>query len=758
MKFTKGIFWIGCILILLQCSGEKDPQPGSLSIIPYPVTLTPGEGKFVIDKDTRIVAIDSGAHQAASILAEILSSASSFSLTPTQEESTAHVIRLNIKPGYGPEEAYELEVTEESIVLTASTTAGLFYGIQTLRQMLPAAIEKKDKSTASWSVPAAHIQDNPKYSYRGMHLDVSRHFFPVSFVKNFIDRLALYKFNRLHLHLTDDQGWRIQIKKYPELTDKGAWRKFNDQDSVCIEKSKDNPDFALPAELIKDTPEGKVYGGFYTQEEIREMVQYAADRQITIVPEIDMPGHMKAALNSYPELSCVDGSGWGKLFSIPLCPCEETTYEFAENILSEIVDLFPGQYVHIGGDEVDKLTWGQAKACKDLIQKERLAGVDQLQGYFIRRLEKFLQSKGKKMIGWDEVLDGGVDSTTAIMYWRGWVTEAPIKAAQGHHEVIMSPTSHCYFDYAPDRTTLEKLYAFNPIPEKLSSSEASRISGVQANIWTEWIPTAARLDYLTMPRMLALAEVGWAKPTSYEAFNARVSDHYLRMDELGINYRLPDLPALQEHVVFIDQATLTLDKPKAVTEIRYTTDGSAATASSKNYEGPITIDTTTTFRIITLGAGGRAGNQYTLRYEKQTYLQSTQPTFVDVKCRYFEGETFRSVKDTVSAKFIREAVMREIALSDFHREDNFALRFKTYLQVPEDGIYTFHLSSDDGSILRIGDRTVINQDGFQGGNEVHGQVALQKGSHLLELSYFEAGGGNSVSLEYEGPGTARRKL
>lgn len=756
MKFLKHILWASCLLLLLQCK-ENDSQPGSLLIIPYPVNVITGDGNFTINKDTRIVSTEATSAPAATFLAELITASSQFSLTPVNETTEHNFIEFKSQPGLGPE-AYELNVTDRSIIITSTTPSGFYYGVQTLRQMLSEKIERRDKSVRSWSVPSANIVDKPKHSWRGMHLDVSRHFFSKEFIKQFIDRMALYKFNTFHFHLTDDQGWRIQIKKYPELTDKGAWRVFNDQDSVCIEKSKENSDFALPSEFIKETPEGKVYGGFYTQEDIKELVQYAADRYVTIVPEIDMPGHMKAALNSYPQLSCVDGAGWGKIFSIPLCPCEESTYEFAENILSEISDLFPGEYVHIGGDEVDKTTWEQADACKALIRKEKLKNAEELQSHFIRRMEKFLLTKNKKMIGWDEVLEGGVDSTTNIMYWRGWVPDAPIKAARNHNDIIMSPTSHCYFDYVPDNTTLEKMYGFNPIPKDLTGKDANRIVGVQANIWTEWIPTVARLDYMTMPRMLALSEVGWAKSTSYDEFNARLSAHYHRMDELKINYRLPDLKDLRENVVFIDKETLTLEKPEAVTEIRYTTDGSMPTSASLLYKDPIIVDNSTTFRVLTLGTGSRPGNLYSLKYDKQTYSPAVPRLFDGIKCRYFEGNSFSSVKDTVKAKFINEAIVNEIAIPSFCREESYALKFTTYIDVPEDDIYTFYQASDDGAVLRIDDRIVIDHDGFKGSNEVRGQVALQKGSHRLELSYFEAGGGNSISLQFDGSSIQKRKL
>lgn len=744
------------VLVFSQCSTDR-PVNGSLSIIPFPVSLTKAQGEFVVTSTTSIVVKDSVATQSAHYLAELISSASKFDAIVTSEFRDEDVIEFNVDSELN-EEAYSLTITPKKIAINASTPSGFFYAVQTLRQIFGAPIESNNKSVAAWSLPAVQIADRPTYQWRGMHLDVSRHFFSVAYLKKFIDRMALYKLNKFHLHLTDDQGWRIEIKKYPELTSAGAFRVFNNQDSVCIEQATENPDFALPTEFIQDTPTGKTYGGFYTQDQIRELVRYASERQVTIVPEIDMPGHMNAALNSYPELSCVDGSGWGKLFSIPLCPCEEGTYQFTENVLTEIAELFPGEYVHIGGDEVDRSTWAQSAACKALMKKEGMTSVAQLQGYFVRRLERFLQSKNKTMIGWDEVLEGGVDSTTHIMYWRGWVPDAPIEAVRGNHQVIMSPTSCCYYDYAPDRTTLEKMYNFNPIPTEITHDESKQITGIQANIWTEWIPTESRLEFMVLPRMLALAEVAWARPTSFELFERRLDDHYSRLDALGIAYRLPDLPNLKEHVVFLDQATFSLEKPTAVQEIRYTTDGSAPNKNSTLYTAPVAVDSTTTFKLLTLGAGQRAGNTYTVRYEKQTFLKASTSTFSAIKCVYYEGDSWKSVKDTVNAKRVRAEQVEKIDIPTFCREESYALVFSTYVDVPTDGVYTFYLASDDGSVLTVGDRMVIDHDGFQGSQEVSGQVALSKGAHLLRLSYFEAGGGNSVSLSMEGPSLKKRKL
>ncbi len=761
-NYLNRILLIVFVVLLVQCSERKPiTKNQSIDIIPQPVKVEQLEGEFIIDERTSLRGIGGAeATTVATYLATLISEASTFDISVEDDtlRNEKQSIVLEIADS-GKKESYSLNVAKDQIYIKATDAVGLFYGVQTLRQLLPPAIEIKNKINKAWVIPVVAIQDEPAFAWRGMHLDVSRHFFSVDFIKQFIDRLAFYKFNTFHLHLTDDQGWRIEIKKYPQLTEQGAWRVFNDQDSVCMEKSITNPDFALPAQFLRGEGSNQMYGGYYTQEEIKEIVTYASDHFVTIIPEIDMPGHMKAALNSFSELSCVDGSGWGKIFSIPLCPCEESTYTFVENVLDEIVPLFPGEYIHIGADEVDKITWAKAKSCTDLMPKEGLKEVDELQGYFVRRIEKYLRSKGKKMIGWDEVLDGGVDSTTTVMYWRGWIPEAPIKAANEGHDVIMSPTSHCYFDYVPDNTTLEHTYSFNPIPDHLAADKEYKIIGLQANIWTEWIPTVSRLDYMTMPRMMALSEVAWTSNKNFVDFKERLKAHYKRLDILKIKYRLPDIPNVKEHVVFTEKQNLILEKPDGVFSIRYTTDGSVPDSSSKLYEQPIEVDSSVTFTVQTFGAEGRSGNTYTIRMEKQQYSEAVIEANIQkgLVCRYYEG-TYSSVTKISERDFKKQVYVDEVVIPSFCREDNFALQLNGLISIPEDGIYTFYLSSDDGSVLQVDDRTVINNDGYHGSKETSGQAALKKGNHIIRLAYFESSGGNSLSLQYEGPGVSKQKI
>ncbi|MBL0745871.1 family 20 glycosylhydrolase [Chryseolinea lacunae] len=761
---TKGnLARLCCALIVgvlaMQCSPRQPlPEEQPIALIPQPIQLQPDAGQFTLNKETTLHSKGKEASGVAAYLADMISDASTFALKSdsTGDASQNNSILLEISGTGGPEH-YSLTVTPTQIHIQASDAVGLFYGVQTLRQLLPAAVEKKNKATEAWSVPAVSIQDQPAFAWRGMHLDVSRHFFSVEFIKQFIDRLSLYKFNTLHLHLSDDQGWRLQINRYPELTEKGAWRVLNNQDSVCLDKATTNPDFALPEEFFKTENGVKVYGGYYSQENIRDIVAYAQKRFITIVPEIDMPGHMNAAIPSFPDLTCIDQGGWGKLFTVPLCPCEETTYAFVENVLSEVASLFPGQYIHIGADEVDESSWLKSKPCAALLKEKKWKTSRELHSYFVNRVNAIVTKLGKKTIGWDEIVDGKVDSTITVMYWRGWVPNAPAVAASRGHNVIMSPTSHCYFDYEQDEKTTEHVYSFNPVPEQLTGTDATKIIGLQANIWTEYIPTVARLDYQTMPRMMALAEAAWNTTKDWNSFNERLQQHYSRLDQMNIKYRLPDLPALEKHVVFTDTAQLALTLPVGVVETRFTTNGGEPTT---RYEHPIRIDSTTTVNLLTVGSGERPGNRYTIRFEQQTYLAavSTQDLLPGLSCRYFEGPSYNSVSKIDAKDFKKQTVAPNISLPTYPKANSFGLIFEGFIDVPAEGIYTFYLTSDDGSVLQIGDRMVVNDDGYHSAREVSGQIALAKGVHPITLKYFEGGGGGSLRLLYKGPGIDKQGI
>lgn len=429
------------------------------------------------------------------------------------------------------EEAYQLDVDHKGIHIKASDEAGFFYGVQSLIQLLP--IDKKIVS-----LPYLNIEDSPRFKWRGLHLDVCRHFFPVEFVKKYIDLMALYKLNTFHWHLTEDQGWRIEIKKYPKLTEVGSIRK-----ETMVAKNFDP--------YVGD---GKPYGGFYTQEEIREIVAYAAARQITVVPEIEMPGHSIAALAAYPELGCGPGpyevgTKWGVYEDI-YCPSEKT-FAFLKDVLTEVIDLFPGEYIHIGGDEAPKAAWKKSALAQQVIKREGLKDEFELQSYFIKRIEKFLVSKGKKLIGWDEILEGGLAPQAAVMSWRG--EKGGIEAAEAGHNVVMSPNAELYFDHYQGKpedeplaiggfTTLESVYHYEPVPEELDDAHHQYVMGAQANVWTEYIPTPEHAEYMAYPRVLALAETVWTQKEkkNWEAFQAKLPTQFKLLDERKVNYRKPD--------------------------------------------------------------------------------------------------------------------------------------------------------------------------------------------------------------------------
>src|SRR5699024_2027747 len=407
-------------------------------------------------------------------------------------------------------EGYELNANTDRVVIRAGTPAGAFYGGQSLRQLLPTGINKV-ANAKEWQIPTVEIKDQPRFSWRGMHIDVSRHFFSEETVKEFIDYLAYYKFNKLHMHLTDDQGWRLQIKEYPKLTKEGGWRTFNNQDSVAIERAKTNPAFELPEKHIRKRNGKKEYGGFYTQKQMKRIIDYALARHISIVPEIDMPGHLMSAIQSYTKLSCTGKADWGQTFSVPACPCKESTYNFLQNVLDEVAALFPSEYIHIGADEVEKTTWKQSKDCEQLMEEEGLESVEQLQSYFVDRIAGYLRSNGKKVIGWDEIVQGGIPDDMTMMYWRNWAPQALATAAENGNEIIMTPGSHYYFDAEQTPESLRKVYQSEPVPDSFTEQQASLILGAQGNLWTEWIPSRERLYHMAMPRMLALSEVVWTQ-------------------------------------------------------------------------------------------------------------------------------------------------------------------------------------------------------------------------------------------------------
>jgi hexosaminidase len=500
---------------------------GAFSVVPLPQKITWQKGSCELKNQITVVALSPDLSFEAQYLAEKSRATFARKYVPNDNELLIKLRLGKIKSKHP--EAYEIRVSSKEIDVIGSTKTGVFRGVNTLVQLL---LTTKGERRAS--LTNMLIQDQPKFQWRGMHLDVCRHFFPVKFIKKYIDLLALYKMNVFHWHLTEDQGWRIEIKKYPKLTEIGAWR------SGTMIGPYDDQKF----DTIR-------YGGFYTQEQIKEIVQYAADRHITVVPEIEMPGHALAALAAYPEFSCTGGpfqvaKGWG-VFDDVFCTNDQT-FQFIEDILTEVIELFPSTYIHIGGDECPKVRWKSCAKCQNTMKQNGLKDEHELQSYFVQRIEKFLNSKGRKLIGWDEILEGGLAPGAAVMSWRG--TQGGIDAARMKHHVVMTPGSHCYFDhyqgnpkYEPlafgGYTTLEKVYGFNPIPAELNKKEAQYILGAQGNVWTEYMDSEKQVEYMVLPRLLALSEVLWgtANPVMYDRFLQRVEQHMMYiLDVLGYNF------------------------------------------------------------------------------------------------------------------------------------------------------------------------------------------------------------------------------
>ena len=539
-----------------QSGGTVAPAPAAASaaatlpsrypLVPWPAALEPAAGEFRIDAATRIALGDDNAELRAIArdLAVALHDATGLAV-PVGAPGGGSTIELRIDGTVAAPEGYRLVVTPAGITVSAPAPAGLFYGMQTLRQLLPAG------PGAARAIPAVTIEDAPRFQYRGMHLDVGRHFFPVAFIKRYIDLLATYKINTFHWHLTEDQGWRIQIERYPRLTEVGAFRR----ETVVGHGGSDVP-------LQYD---GTRYGGFYTQDEIREVVAHAASRYVTIIPEIELPGHSVAALAAYPELACTQGpfevmTKWGVSDDI-YCPTEQT-FEFLQNVLTEVMALFPGEYIHIGGDEAPKKRWEESPVAQDVIRRERLADEHELQSWFIRRIETFLNANGRKLIGWDEIMEGGLSSTATLMFWRNWATvpvgpdstrvSAAKVAVNRGNDIIMTPNNVLYFDhYQADPageplafggfSTLRDVYAYDPVPEDFTTDEARRVIGAQANMWTEYIKTPGQVEYMLLPRMLALAEVVWSPryARDWASFALRVPPRLESLDALDVNYRRP---------------------------------------------------------------------------------------------------------------------------------------------------------------------------------------------------------------------------
>lgn len=727
-----------CLLLASFAFAQSD----EINIIPRPSMMKSGNGSFVLSRKTRIFA-DNASRTTANLLNNFLQTQYGFKLEIVKkgrpENSISFVEMGDTDAAASNPEHYALSVRLDRIQLLGRER-GLFYALQSLEQLLP-TIGKSEVR-----VPTVEIGDEPRFAYRGMHLDVARHFMPVEFVKKYIDLMSQYKFNYFHWHLTEDQGWRIEIKKYPKLTEIGSIRKQSRAGRYAD----------------KYVGDGTPHGGFYTQDQIRDVVAYAKARYITVIPEIEMPGHSVAALAAYPNLGCKDNAtyevfaDWGITKDI-YCPKEET-FKFLEDVLTEVIGLFPDSpYIHIGGDEAPKDAWKASQFVQDLKAKEGLKDEGEVQSYFVRRMEKFINSKGKKIIGWDEILEGGLAPNATVMSWRG--IKGGIAAAKEHHDVIMTPTDYAYLDYGQgDPATeplniggylpLEKVYSFDPVPKELTPDEAKYIIGGQGNIWTEYLPTPASVEYMAFPRMLAIAEDVWSTPENknFADFSKKLSANFARLDKQNVNYRIPEPIGLENRVLGPTEG-VNLDMTPSVlgAKLFYTIDGSTPTDKSHLYTRPIGIleeppRDRVDVKVIEVLPSGRTSSVYTGTYLRRPWL-GPEPEIKEKR----SGVTYALYNPTVKdAPPIRSGETKSIGLSQLFvgrvPSVPFAVAFDGYFSAPVDGIYEFQVESTWDSTLLIGGEKSIDDAGTAERKTRSSVVALRAGLQKISLRYNNRGG------------------
>lgn len=745
MKKLLATFCAGMALCFLASCAEPQGEVKSynqgINIIPTPQSLVQHDGFFRLGSNTAIAAASPEAKTVAEFFAAKMRTATGLNIQVAEKGN----IQLSVDPSLdvANDEGYTLDVTKDGAVVVAKTAQGLFYGMQSFLQLLPAEIESPSKVNGiAWQAPAVSIKDTPRFGYRGIMLDPCRHFMPVENVKKYLDVLSLFKMNRMHWHLTDDQGWRIEIKKYPKLTE-------------------------IASKRIDG--EGTEHSGYYTQEEIKEIVKYAADRFITVVPELELPGHEMAAIAAYPNLSCKGEQGtprviWG-VEDIVMCPGKEDMFTFLQDVIDEMVPLFPSEYFHIGGDECPKISWKNCPLCQKRIKEEGLkadskhSAEERLQSYVIQRMEKYLATKGKKIIGWDEILEGGLAPSATVMSWRG--EDGGIAAALMDHTVIMTPGGNgMYLDaYQGDSkiepvtiggyTLLEKTYSYDPIPDTLvAMGKSNYILGVQGNTWSEYMYDEAKRDYMVFPRILAVAEIGWTNldRKDYKDFERRIENAYVRLDGHAINYHIPQPEQPNgscNFVAFTDKASLEFKTTRPIKMV-YTLDGSEPTPASTAYTAPIEITETTTLKIASVLPSGKMSPIRTIQVEKQSLapakevakttpglnMEVTDGMYLNVKeLEAAQKETKKSViKDL---KEIRSVVKTSESMRGVNQ---YAAVATGYVNIPEDGVY--FISSDLEEVWIDGKLLVNNGGEVKRFSRHDSSVALAKGLHEIKAVFL----------------------
>ncbi|MDG3583454.1 family 20 glycosylhydrolase [Galbibacter pacificus] len=738
------------LLLLIVCMSCNNPEKNTLEnthafVTPKPQELTVQNGSFTIDNNTAIVYTDDETKRIANFFADKIKAYTG--IKPKTSNKTVKKNTIVLKPSttFENDEAYTLNISNNQILMEGSHR-GLFYAMESLLQLIPVAPKTASNNITAVTIPALSIKDKPAFSWRGIHLDVSRHFFTVEEIKKQLDVLSLFKINKFHWHLTDDQGWRVEIKKYPKLVVNG----------------------------IKDNPERKGEE-YYTQEDIKEVVAYAKERYIDVVPEIETPGHAVAALAAYPEYACNDTwtyqprELWGIDYNI-FCAGKESVFTFLEDVFEELVPLFPYKYYHVGGDEVPKKRWEKCPLCQKRIKDEGLANEEELQSYFIARVEQILKKHDKEMIGWDEILEGGITPTTNIMSWQG--EEGGIKAANAGHDVIMSPTSHAYLnfhqgDYRVEPMAhggyipLEKIYNYDPVPEAINEDKRHHILGMQGNHWTEYAYEGKDIEYYAYPRIIALAELTWTgkEKKDYTDFLTRLDELYPVLDHYNINYHIP-LPEgpTANGIVFTDSVTLAFHTTHPVKMV-YTIDGTSPTAQSPAYKKPITFTENTEINIATVLPTGKISTVRTLHVKKGNLKNAIAEkelapglTMTTLKGHFTDASAIKGTfSNPTTIKHIKDANVtydwgKEIDTTKFR-----AVSIKGYVDIPEDGVYYFASKQEK---VKIADSLIIDPEYTLKRFPLEGTIALKKGLHPIEILYLNnvikgwASDWNEVEVKY----------
>lgn len=740
--------------------GKSQNSQQNNSIIPAPNLYKLTGDSIVINGKIQVIFKNKNFSEKESKSAKILESALN---SKANSKKSNLKIELNSDVNLKSKEAYKIEITSNKIAISGKEE-GLFYAVQSLLQLLP------NKISGEIKLPYVIIEDQPRYSYRGLHLDVCRHFFSIDVIKDFIAQMSSYKLNNFHWHLTDDQGWRIEIKKYPKLTEVGSKR----AQTLVGNKFERFPYYF----------DGNPYGGFYTQEEIKEVVKFAEDHYVNIIPEIEMPGHASAAVTAYPNLACFPDrnykvvESWG-VFEDVFCAGKDETFTFLEDVLTEVMALFPSKNIHVGGDECPKTRWKVCPNCQKRIAALGLKDEHELQSYFIKRIEKFLNANGRQIFGWDEILEGGLAPNAAVMSWRG--ESGGIHAAKLQHPVVMTPEQTVYFDYnqgySPNEpltvgrlSTLEKVYNYNPTPvDSLSLEEQKYIIGVQANLWSEYLTNPAKLNYMLYPRIFALAEIAWTEASNknYNHFIQNQLPYHLEKLELQNRlYKVPTPFGAEVTALIASKYILDLKPTIKNGKIFYTIDDYNPDETTEIYTKPVTINIPKgEYRIIKTIQISESGKRSSINKiivgnpEIKSAL-AIEPKKNGLKYEYFTG-TFKQVQDLELSKPVNTGILEgKISAEKWKTklERYIGLKFNGYIFIPETGNYTFSTLSDDGSKLFIDNDLIVDNDNVHWMNEAYGAVKLEKGFHKLNISYFDLTGGTILSCFIQQEGKAKQEI